>query len=101
MAKIAMISQPMRGKTDEEIKNEKELAEKILKEKGYEILNTLFEDDWSSKDNLTARGIKQIPVYFLARSLRSMSRCDAVYFVRDGMRLEAASSKNRRQRHTD
>lgn len=41
-AKMAMISQPMAGKTDEEIKATREKAIAALKEKGYEIINTLF-----------------------------------------------------------
>lgn len=38
----AMLSQPMAGKTDEEIKETREKAIKVLQEKGYEIVNTLF-----------------------------------------------------------
>lgn len=41
----AMISQPMNGKSDEEILAEKEKAVKILSDKGYEIVNTYFVDD--------------------------------------------------------
>lgn len=40
----AMLSQPMAGKTDEEIIQARERAIRILKEKGYEIVNTLFTD---------------------------------------------------------
>ena len=46
----AMLSQPMGGKTDEEIVATREKAIKILKEKGYEIVNTLFTDEWYSKE---------------------------------------------------
>ena len=42
----AMLSQPMAGKTDEEIIQTRERAIRILKEKGYEIVNTLFTDEW-------------------------------------------------------
>ena len=46
----AMLSQPMAGKTDEEIVATREKAIKILKEKGYEIVNTFFTDEWYSKE---------------------------------------------------
>lgn len=41
----AMLSQPMAGKTEEEIKATREKAIATLKEKGYEIVNTLFTDE--------------------------------------------------------
>ena len=44
--KKAMLSQPMAGKTDEEIIEIREKAMKALKEKGYEVVNTLFTDVW-------------------------------------------------------
>ena len=42
----AMLTQPMAGKTDEEIIATREKAIKALQEKGYEIVNTLFTDEW-------------------------------------------------------
>lgn len=78
----AMISQPMRGKTDEEIVADRNRAIKALEEKGYEIVNTLFTDEWYSKENMAERGVVQIPLCFLAKSLDNMSRCHAAYFVK-------------------
>lgn len=46
----AMLSQPMAGKTDAEIIATREKAINALKEKGYEIVNTLFTDEWYSKE---------------------------------------------------
>lgn len=46
--KKAMLSQPMGGKTDEEIIETRERAMKALKEKGFEVVNTLFTDEWYS-----------------------------------------------------
>ena len=51
----AMLSQPMAGKTDEEIIATRERAIKALSEKGYEIVNTLFTDDWYSKEQMEKR----------------------------------------------
>ena len=42
----AMLSQPMAGRTDAEIIATREKAVKVLEEKGYEIVNTLFTDEW-------------------------------------------------------
>lgn len=75
-----MLSQPMNGKTDEEIAATKERAVSYLEGKGYEVINTLFTDEWYSKEKMQQRGIKQIPLCFLAKSLESMSLCDAAYF---------------------
>lgn len=76
----AMLSQPMNGKTDQEIMATREKAIKALETKGYEIVNTLFTDEWYSKECMTERGIVHIPICFLAKSLEKMSLCHAVYF---------------------
>lgn len=78
----AMISQPMAGKTDEEIKKTREKAIAVLKEKGYEIVNTLFIDEWYSKESMEERGVVQISLCFLAKSLENMSKCHAAYFCK-------------------
>ena len=67
----AMLSQPMAGRTDAEIIATREKAVKALKEKGYEIVNTLFTDEWYSKENMEERGVVQIPLCFLAKSLEN------------------------------
>ena len=78
----AMLSQPMAGKTDEEIVETREKAVKALKEKGYEIVNTLFTDEWYSSEKMKERGAEQIPLCFLAKSLENMSLCHAAYFCK-------------------
>ena len=79
MKKI-MISQPMRGKTEEEILAQKAKAENVCKELGYEVENTFFNDEWAKTDKLEEDGVVQIPLHFLALALRHMALCDAVYF---------------------
>jgi len=79
--KKAMLSQPMKGLTDEQIVEARDRAVKYLEEQGYEVVNTLFTDEWYSKEKMTDRGVVQIPICFLAKSLENMSLCDAVYFV--------------------
>lgn len=98
MEKKAMLSQPMAGKTNEEIVATREKAIKVLESKGYEIVNTLFTDEWYSKDKMTERGVVQIPLCFLARSLNNMSLCHAAYFCKGwenarGCRIEHEAAK--------
>ena len=78
----AMLSQPMAGKTEQEIIETRKRAIKVLKEKGYEIVNTLFTDEWYSKEKMEERGVVQIPLCFLAKSLENMSLCHAAYFCK-------------------
>lgn len=78
----AMLSQPMAGKTDEEIIATRERAISTLRELGYEIVNTLFTDEWYSREKMEERGVVQIPICFLAKSLENMSLCHAAYFCK-------------------
>ncbi len=80
--KKAMLSQPMAGKTQEEIVATREAAIKVLEEKGYEVVNTLFTDEWYSDEAMKKRGVVQIPLCFLAKSLENMSKCHAAYFCK-------------------
>ena len=80
--KKAMLSQPMAGKTEQEIIETRGRAVKALQEAGYEIVNTLFTDEWYSKESMETRGVVQIPLCFLAKSLENMSLCHAAYFCK-------------------
>lgn len=80
--KKAMLSQPMAGRTDAEIVAAREKAVKALEVQGYEIVNTLFTDEWYSKEKMAERGVVQIPLCFLAKSLENMSLCHAAYFCK-------------------
>lgn len=96
--KKAMLSQPMAGKTNAEIVATRERAIRALREKGYEIVNTLFTDEWYSKEKMEERGVVQIPLCFLAKSLENMSLCHAAYFCKGweqarGCRIEHEAAK--------
>ena len=80
--KKVMLSQPIAGKTDAEMIATREKAIRVLEEKGYEIVNTLFTDEWYNKENMEQRGVVQIPLCFLAKSLENMSLCHAAYFCK-------------------
>lgn len=94
----AMLSQPMGGKTDEEIIQTREQAMKVLQEKGYYVVNTLFTDEWYSNESMEKRGVVQIPMCFLAKSLENMSLCHVAYFCKGwenarGCRIEHETAK--------
>lgn len=80
--KKAMLSQPMAGKSDEEIVTTRERAIKALESQGYKVVNTLFTDEWYSPKSMEERGVENIPLCFLAKSLESMSLCHAAYFCK-------------------
>lgn len=77
-----MISQPMALKSEIEIKETREKAIKLFKEKGYEFINTLFTDEWYSSEKMKDRGVIHMPLCFLAKSIENMSKCDIVYFCK-------------------
>ena len=77
-----MLSQPMGGLTEKEIKATRDRAISALKSLGYEIVNTLFTDEWYSNENMRSRGVVQIPLCFLAKSIENMSLCDTVFFCK-------------------
>lgn len=80
--KKAMISQPMAGKTYEEIVATRDLAVAKLRQMGYEVVNTLFTGEWYSDEAMKERGVVQVPLCFLAKSLENMSLCHAAYFCK-------------------
>lgn len=71
----AFISQPMKDKTNEEIKAEREKAIASLKEKfgeDIEIIDSFFED--------APHDAK--PLWFLGKSLELLSNADVAYFCK-------------------
>lgn len=93
-----MLCQPMAGKTEQEIIETRERAITALKENGYDVVNTLFTDEWYSNEAMKARGVVQIPLCFLAKSLENMSLCHAAYFCKGwenarGCRIEHEAAK--------
>ena len=66
--------------TEEEIVATRERAIKELEDRGYDVVNTLFTDEWYSKEKMEERGVVQIPLCFLVKSLENMSLCHTAYF---------------------
>ena len=81
MQKI-MISQPMHGVSEVIILETRDRFFQFAEKEGLEVVNTYFQDEWYSEEAMTKRGIVQIPLYFLAKSIESMSLCHKVYFAK-------------------
>lgn len=77
-----MFSQPMHGLSEEEIIATRDRVTEKLQNEGYEVINTYFDDEWYSEKAMKSRGVRQIPICYLAKSLENMSLCDAVYFCK-------------------
>lgn len=72
MTKRILISQPMRGKTKEQIEKEREPIVKALGEKGYYVMDSVFT---------TAPEVSNIPLWCLGMSFTLIADCDAVFFM--------------------
>ena len=68
-----MISQPMRGKTNEQIREERKALVEALEREGDEVIDTVFEKAPSDED---------IAIYMLSQSIRFIGKVDAVYFMK-------------------
>ena len=73
--KKAMICQPMRGLTDEEILSVRNKAKSFLENLGYEVIDTYF-------DQSNPESVKNLPLYYLSKALSKMADCDTVYFCK-------------------
>ncbi len=65
------ISQPMRGKTTEKIKEEREQIVQELEKQGYEVINSILD---------ISEG--RSPVFYLAKSLELLDEADCVVFMK-------------------
>lgn len=80
-----MISQPMNGRAEEEIKKEKEEIIQKLKNMHIDVINTLFEEEPPENCNGA--------LYYLGKSIDAMKNIDAIYmcdnwFNARGCRIE-------------
>ena len=66
-----MISQPMYGKTEKQIKDERKYLVQDLQEQGYEVIDTVITD---FDCNIS-------PIYYLAKSIQFLDKADAVIFM--------------------
>ena len=94
MKQTIMISQPMTGLSSDKIIKIREKAIDILKAFNYDVIDNFFIDYSFIPDDT-----KHIPVAYLAKSIKVMSKCDAVYFCKGweearGCKIEHEVAKN-------
>lgn len=65
-----MISQPMRGKTNEQIRSERQELVKQLEMQGHEVIDTVLDISENKS-----------PIYYLAKSIELLDKADAVVFM--------------------
>lgn len=68
-----MISQPMKGKTNEQVREERAELVKRLQKEGIEVVDTVFENAPADED---------VAIYMLSQSIRYIGKVDAVYFMK-------------------
>lgn len=94
MKQTAMISQPMKDLSDEDILATRETAIKVLGMLGYDVINSYFTDD-----SFVSEDTKHVPIVYLAKSIEVMAKCNAVYFCKGwqqarGCKIEHEIAKN-------
>lgn len=67
-----MISQPMKGKSNKQIREERAELVKRLQEEGHEVVDTVFEN---------APADENIAIYMLSQSIRYIGKVDGLTFM--------------------
>lgn len=68
-----MISQPMNGKTREQIEAERMELRMKFEAEGHTVIDTIFADSPEEAQNK--------PVWYFSKAIEAMSTVDAVYFM--------------------
>ena len=68
-----MISQPMKGKTNEQIRTERAELVKELTEQGHEVIDTVFDDFPNGQAT---------PLHYLAKSIEFLANVDGAVFMK-------------------
>lgn len=72
IGKIVLI-QPMLGRSEEEIKREREMMTKVVEADGVKVIDTLFTEE-APKDSKQG-------LYYLGKSIQAMAEADAVLLL--------------------
>ena len=80
-----MISIPMNGRTESEVKEQKRKIKEAFAKLHIEVVNSVFMEE--------VEGYNHTALYYIAKSIDVMGKVDAVYFVKDwetarGCRIE-------------
>lgn len=79
-----MISQPMRGKTEEQIRNERAEIVKQLEEDGYEVIDSILDLEEGKS-----------PIYYLSKSIELLDQADKVFFMNGWMNARGCRIEHR------
>ena len=82
-----MISQPMNGRNEEEIKKERQDIIEKFNKMHIEVINTLFEEE--APDNCN------VAVYYLGKSISAMKDIDAIYMCDNWLNARGCRIENR------
>lgn len=85
-----MISQPMRGKTEEQIRKEREEVIEKFNKLHIEVVDTIFTEE--APENINRA------IYYLSKSIEILGQVDALYLMKGwelarGCRIERAVAK--------
>lgn len=69
-----MISQPMRGYTEETIREGRKNLVNELEKQGYEVVDTIFTEEAPKNCDKA--------IYYLSKSIEAMSKVDGVVFMK-------------------
>ena len=75
-----MISQPMNGKKESQIRLERQKVIKKLEDLGWQVTDTIFADEAPKSCNPA--------IYYLSKSIEEISKVDAVMFMNGWEKLE-------------
>lgn len=68
-----MLSQPMKGKTNEEIRKEREHLVKEIESNGDIVLDTIFDEAPKNVDEA---------IWFLSKSIEYLAQADIIFFMK-------------------
>ena len=81
-----MISQPMRGKTNEEIREEREKIVKRMEKDNFEVIDTIISEN-------APKGCNE-GIYYLAKSIEFISKVDIIYFMKGWKKARGCRIEN-------
>ena len=82
-----MISQPMRGKTNEQIRQEREKLVKRLEKDNFEVVDTIISENAPKNCNEA--------IYYLSKSIEFISKVDIVYFMKGWQEARGCKIENK------
>lgn len=82
-----MISQPMQGKTNEQIRQERAELVKRLEKDNFEVVDTIISENAPKYCNEA--------IYYLSKSIEFISKVDIVYFMKGWQDARGCRIENR------